>query len=225
MTYHSPIWLPPKPSRAERPIPKKSSDHFLGELTFGEELGQGQVLTFESLLEHNVALIAIYTPGVIDIREQVEVKFLKANNDMGTHWVDFVTTEKGGRRTAILVKPRRFAEALSFRDEAARVRAAASPLIADRLVIATERTLSGGNLKRAEQYHASRFAQPALDRLVREVVGNFGGPATIREFLAFAGVGPDGFHATIRLVRFGILMAPTPGVLTMNSVVHRGVIP
>lgn len=222
MSYHSTFWLPPKPSRAERPIPKKSSNHFLGELTFGEELGQGQVLTFESFLEHNVALVAIYTPGVIDIREQVKVRYVKANNDVGTHWVDFVTTEKGGRRTAILVKPRRFAQTLSFRDEAARVRAAASPLIADRLVIATERTLLGGKLERAEQYHASRFAQPSLDRGVREVVGNFGGPATIRDFLAYAGLGPDGFHAVIRLVRFGILVAPKPGILTMSSVVHRG---
>lgn len=223
MTYHSPIWPPPKPSRAERTIPRKSSDHFLGELTFGEELGQGQVLTFESFLEHNVALVAIYTPGVIDVREQVEVKFVKANNDVGTHWIDFVTIERGGRRTAILVKPLRFAKALSFRDEAARVRAAASPLIADRLVIATERTLLGGKLARAEQFHASRFAQPALDRRVRDAVRGFLGPSTIRDFLAFAGVGPDGFHATLRLIRFGILTAPTSGILTMNSMIHREV--
>ena len=222
MTYHSPIWLPPKPSRAERKIPKKSSHHFVGELTFGEEFGQGQVLTFESWLEHNVSLVAIYTPGVIDIREQVKVQFVNANNRVGTHYVDFLTTEQGGRRTAILVKPLFRAVKPNFRDMASRVRAVIAPQIADRLVIATERTLLGGKLARAEQYHASRFAQPALDRRVREVVGSFGGPATIRDFLAFAGMGPDGFHAVIRLVRFGILVAPAPGILTMSSVVHRG---
>ena len=222
MTYHSPIWLPPKPSRAERKIPKKSSHHFVGETTFGEELGQGQVITFESLLEHNVSLVAIYTPGVIDVREQVRVQFVNANSRVGTHYIDFLTTEHGGRRTAILVKPLFRAMKANFRDIAARIRAAIAPDIADRLVIATERTLLGGKLERAEQYHASRFAQPALDRRVREVVGNFEGPATIRDFLAFAGMGPDGFHAVIRLVRFGILVAPKPGILTMSSVVHRG---
>jgi len=225
MTYHSPIWLPPKPSRAERKIPKKSSHHFVGELTFGEELGQGQILTFESFLEHNVSLVAIYTPGVIDIREQVKVQFVNANNKVGTHYIDFVATEQSGRRTAILVKPLVRAGKFSFRDMAGRVRAVIAPRIADRLVIATERTLLGGKLERAEQYHASRFAQPALDRRVREAVGGLQGPATIRDFLAFAEVDTDGFHATIRLVRFGILMAPKTGILTMSSVVHRGVTP
>lgn len=225
MTYHSPIWLPPKPSRAERKIPKKSSHHFVGELTFGEEIGQGQVLTFESFLEHNVALVAIYTPGVIDIREQVRVQFVNANGRVGTHYIDFLTTEQGGRRTAILVKPLFRAVKPNFRDMAARVRAAIAPDIADRLVIATERTLWGGKLERAEQYHASRFAQPALDRRVRDAVENFAGPSTIHDFLSFAEVGPDGFHATLRLIRFGILTAPIPGVLTMHSMIHREVTP
>lgn len=202
-------------------MPKKSSHHFVGELTFGEEFGQGQILAFESLLEHNVALVAIYTPSVIDIREQVKVQFVNANNRVGTHCIDFVTTEKAGRRTAVLVKPLLKAGKPSFRDMAGRVRSVVTPQIADRLVIATERTLLGGKLERAEQYHASRFAQPALDRRVREAVGEFQGPATIRDFLSFSGVGPDGFHATIRLVRFGIIEAPKPGILTMSSVVHR----
>lgn len=225
MTYHSPIWLPPKPSRAERKIPKKSSHHFVGEMTFGEEIGQGQVLTFESFLEHNVALVAIYTPGVIDIREQVRVEFVNANGRVGTHYIDFLTTEQGGRRTAILVKPLFRAMKANFRDMAARIRTAIAPDIADRLVIGTERTLWGGRLQRAEQYHASRFAQPALDRRVRDAVENFDGPSTIRDFLSFSEVGPDGFHATLRLIRFGILTAPTPGVLTMNSIIHREVTP
>ncbi|MFT7145583.1 MAG: hypothetical protein ACJASZ_000452 [Yoonia sp.] len=44
-------WAPrPKPSRAERKIPRKSKNHFVGELTFGEEFGQEQTVAFESLL-------------------------------------------------------------------------------------------------------------------------------------------------------------------------------
>ena len=99
------IWLPPKPSRAERKIPRKSKNHFVGELTFGEELGQGQAIGFESLLEHNICLIRIYHPGVIDVREQVKTVYLKANGRVGNHFIDFVTTEEGRRRTGIIVKP------------------------------------------------------------------------------------------------------------------------
>jgi len=94
-------WLAPKPSRAQRTIPRKSKNHFVGALTFGEELGQGQVLGFESMLEHNIGLVSIYAPGVIDVREQVRVVYVKANGKTTDHFIDFVTVEKRGRRTAL----------------------------------------------------------------------------------------------------------------------------
>jgi hypothetical protein len=93
--YNNEIWLAPKPSRAERNIPRKSNNHFLGELTFGEELGQGQVIGFESLLEHNICLVGIYRPGVVDIREQVRTAYLDANGRTGDHFIDYVATEDG----------------------------------------------------------------------------------------------------------------------------------
>jgi hypothetical protein len=86
-------YQPPKPSRAMRPFARKTPNHFVGELTFGEEKGQGQTLGFGSKLEHDIALISIYRPGVIDVCEQVEVSFIKSDgkvSDVSTCGTDLM---------------------------------------------------------------------------------------------------------------------------------------
>jgi hypothetical protein len=211
------IWLPPKPSRAERKIPRKSKNHFVGELTFGEELGQGQTIGFESLLEHNICLIGIYRPGVVDIREQVKTVFSKANGRTGNHFIDYVTIEEGKRRTGIIVKPEYKAVQTKFRDHVSRVAAAAIPSVVDRVVVATERVFDPLRLARVEQFHASRFAQPVFDNAVKRALKNFDGRSSIRDFLEIAGVGTDGFHAVVRMVRFNLLKALVPGLITLSS--------
>lgn len=210
-------WLAPKPSRAQRTIPRKSNNHFVGALTFGEELGQGQVLGFESMLEHNIGLVSIYTPGVIDVREQVRVVYTKANGKTSDHFIDFVTVEKKGRRTALIVKPHYRAVRAKFRDTVARVAAAAIPSVVDRVVVVTERVLDPMKLARVEQFHASRFAQPEFDTMARNALSCFEGILSIREFLAMAGLGTEGFHAVVRMVRFGLLEAIEPGLLKLSS--------
>jgi hypothetical protein len=214
------IWLPPKPSRAERKIPRKSKNHFVGELTFGEELRQGQAIGFESLLEHNICLIGIYRLGVVDIREQVKTDYLKADGRSGNHFIDYVTTEEGKRRTGIVVKPQYKAMQAKFRDHVSRVAAAAIPSVVDRVVVATERALDPLRLARVEQFHASRFAQPAFDDAVKRVLKNFEGRSSIRDFLEMAGVGTDGFNAVVRMVRFNRLKTLFPGLITLSSPIH-----
>jgi hypothetical protein len=55
-------------------------------LTFGEEKGQGQCLGFESKLEHDIALIAIYRSGVTDVREQVKVVYNRIDGRPANHF-------------------------------------------------------------------------------------------------------------------------------------------
>ena len=214
------IWLQPKPSRAERRIPRKSYSTFVGELTFGEEHGQGQTVAFESLLEHNVCLIAIYRPDVIDVREQVKVTYTKANGRTGNHFFDFVVTEKGSRKTALIVKPFYKTARFVFRDTVSRIAAAAAPSVVDRVVVVTERMVEAERLARVEQFHSCRFAQPEIDAELAHVVKRFDGMSTIRDFLERNGLGRDGFHAVIRMVRFNILEAIDPGMLTMSSYIQ-----
>jgi hypothetical protein len=193
----------------------------VGELTFGEELGQGQTLGFGSKLEHDIALLAIYTPGVIDVREQVLVQIVHGDGKIGKHFIDYVTTEKNLRRTAVLVKPHHVSVRAKFQDTAKRVATAAMPSVVDRVVIATQRMLEPNLFARVQQFHSCRFAQPYFDRVMREVVQSFDGTRTIRDLLDLAGLGVDGFHAVVRMVRFGLLDAPEPGLLRLSSMIKR----
>lgn len=214
------IFVPPKPSRAQRPFLRKTPNHFVGELTFGEDRGQGQTLGFGSKLEHDIGLVVIYTPGVADVREQVEVHFIKANGDPGQHYIDFVSYERSGRRTGILVKKQSYADRAKFQDTASRVAFAAIPLVVDRVVIATERVLERNLMARVEQFHSYRFAQPDIDQKLAEALPQLDGPSSIRAFLEMAGLGIDGFHGVVRMVRFQKLAAPVPGLLSMSSIVQ-----
>ncbi|WP_333829784.1 hypothetical protein [Pararhodobacter sp.] len=213
--------LPPKPSRAERAIPRKSSHHFVGQLTFGEERGEGKCLGFESKLEHDLALLLIYTPGVVDVYEQVEVFYVKADGKHARHFIDYVAKEEGGRRTAVLVKPHHRAIRADFRDIAARVACAVSPRIADRVVIVTEKMLDPGRLALVAQFHACRFAQPEFDAAVLAAVERIDEPLPVRDFLRLAGTGDAGFHAAVRLVRFGRIETLQSGIVTLSSTVRR----
>lgn len=224
LTFSSGGWLPPKPSRAERKIPRKSSHHFVGQLTFGEERGQGQCLGFESKLEHDLALVMIYTPGVIDVREQVEVFFERANGKLARHFIDFIAQEAGGRRTAVLVKPYHRSVRADFQDVAARVAGVVAPLVADRVVISTDKMLDQEKLALAAQFHYCRFAQPEYDAAVLAARERMAKPLSMRDFLRFAGTGDEGFHAAVRLVRFGRLESMQGGLVTMSSMVRKSLI-
>lgn len=221
MTVSSSIYMAPKPGRAQRPFLRKTPNHFVGELTFGEETGQGQTLGFGSKLEHDVALLAIYWPGVVDVREQVRVDFTKPNGKPGKHFIDYVTTEACGRRTAILVKTQSMGVRAHFRETASRVAEAAIPAVVDRAVIATEAMLDRDLMMRVEQFHSCRFAQPDIDKIVAEAVCDFNGPASIRDFLALAGLDQTGFHAVVRMIRFERLEALEQGLLKLSTLIRR----
>ncbi|WP_127902894.1 hypothetical protein [Solirhodobacter olei] len=212
---------PPRPSRAARTLPRKSRNHFLGQLTFGEERGQGQCLVFESMLEYNTALQLIYRPGVVDvIDQQGPVVFAKASGKRGTHYLDYVAVERAGRRTGVVVKPAYHAMRPAFRLEVARIAAAATPSVVDRVVIVTERSIDRQRLARYSQFHAARFAQPEYDAALEQVVDRGVDPVSIRDLLLRTGVGPAGFHAALRSIRYGRLQTIEPGLVKMSSIVH-----
>ena len=215
-------YQPPKPSRAMRPFARKTPNHFVGELTFGEEKGQGQTLGFGSKLEHDIALISIYRPGVIDVCEQVEVSFIKSDGKVARHYIDYIVTEEGQFRTAVLVKKKYVADGAKFQDIAARVALAAIPSVADKVVIATEDILERNLLMRVEQFHSCRFAQPFFDQRLSASLDQIEGETTIREFLGKSGIGYEGFHGVIRLIRFGKIKALAPGLLTLSSPIGLG---
>jgi hypothetical protein len=223
LSEHKAAWSPPRPSRASRAVPRKSSNHFLGQMTFGEEGGNGRCLQFESKLEHDVALLLIYHPGVVDVIEQVgPIALAPKGNEPATHFLDFVTVEAEGRRTGVMVKPWFRAQRFQFRDLAVRVRAAAVPGLVDRVVLVTEREVDPHKLARASLFHYCRFAQPLIDMRLSEAAANLAGPMTVRSFCSQAGLGTAGFHGTVRLIRRGALRVGIDWPIDLDSVVERG---
>lgn len=216
-----PTWTRPRPSRARRTIPRKSTHHFVGQMTFGEDTGQGQCLQFESRLEYNTALLLIYRPGVVDVVEQVGPILLGPGEGRGLHFLDFVAVEARGRRTGVIVKPLQRAIAPMFRQLVARVAEAAIPHFVDRVVVVTERNIDPQRLKRAALFHHYRFPEPELDRLLSDQVDRLGGPDTIRQFCHSVGVGREGFSGAVRLIRRGRLETVVPWPITLDSVVRR----
>lgn len=218
-----PYWTycgPPLPSRAARKVPKKSSNHFVGQMTFGEERGRGQCLVFESKLEHDVALCLIYRPGVVDVLDQVgPVHYVKVDGRPGRHFLDFVAVEEGGRRTGVVVKPWRHAERTAFRQDVKRVAAAASAGTVDRIVVATERSFSSATLAFRSQLHAARHQQPEFDTVLERAVVDVVEPTTVRDLLERIGLEPQGYHAVLRQIRFGRLRLLDPGLAKMSSLV------
>lgn len=216
-------WLPPRISRAQRNIPRKSANHFVGQLTFGEEQGVGRCLQFESKLEHDTALVLIYAPGVVDVIDQVgPVPLSFVAGAPNRHFFDFVAVEAQGRRTGVIVKPFVFTQRAKFQSLVCRVHAASIPQIVDRVVVVTEREISPSKLARASLFHYCRFAQPAIDKALTQALDDFVGPATVRDFCHHAGFGLDGYHGAIRLIRRGALQTDVDWPLNLNSIVRRG---
>lgn len=219
----STTWQAPKPSRAKRTIPRKSSNHFVGQMTFGEEAGQGRCLQFESKLEHDTALLLIYRPGVVDVIDQVgPIPLPPIPDGPREHYFDFVSVEAMGRRTGVMVKPQFRTQRPQFQDIAARVRVAAVPRFVDRVVIVTEHEIDPRKLARASLFHYCRFPQPSIDQILAKAANDFEGPSTVRRFCHDVGVGDDGFHGAIRLIRRGALQTAVEWPLHLDSIVFRG---
>ena len=216
----------PKPSRAVLTIPKKSNSHFVGQMTFGEETGQGQCLGFASLHEHDCALLLIYAPGVIDVEEQItSIDYLGADGNVHPRTFDFRVTKIGGGRSGIEVKDVRIGDSAIYRDDVNRVAAAAIPGTADKVFVVTRRNMDPEELRKVKLFHGCRFLQPEIDRKLSEYLESFSGKAIMRDLLKAADIGDDGFQATVRLIRNGTLCVCEGNSITLSSVVAKVKVP
>ena len=217
-----PVLRIPKPSRAALKVPKKSSYHFVGQTTFGEDKGQGQCLAFGSLLEYHTSLMLIYAKGIIDVEEQIApVVYLGADGKTHKRWFDFRTTRIGGEKAVYDVKNKVRADTAIYRDGMKRVAAAAMPGTADKVFVVTEQNIKPERLQRVKLFHDFRFPQPQFDFVLSRFVANFTGQAILRDLLRDAGLGDDGFHAAVRLIRQDILSVPDDVRITLSCIVSK----
>lgn len=218
-TYH---YAEPVASRAMRKIPKKSQGHFVGETTFYRG-SICQRLQYESLLEYQVSICAIYRPGFVDIEEQVGgVVYRRANGKRGDYTFDFRLTHEGGQRIGIEVKPWRRAVQDWFRTKMRAIEAVAMPTMVDRVCIVTERHLDPVQLFNAELMHGSRHPEPEIDARVEDAASSVKEPTTISDFLAHTGIGAAGFRSVVRHLHRGTLTSVAAERIAPRSFLMAG---
>lgn len=211
----------PRPSRASRKIPRRSKGSITGQLTFGEDRGRGQCLVFESDLERQVALLVIYSPGVIDVEDQVgPVTWTDARGKTRHHTFDFavtrVTADGKKVRYGLAVKPEHRANSAKFCDEMERVTRAAVPLLVDRVFVVTQANINKKDLTRAKQLHGARIPVPEIDCQL-SCLPSFTEWTCISDVLATAGLGPEGFAGILRLILAHVFMTEEAGLISMSS--------
>lgn len=212
----------PLASRATRKIKRKSSSHFVGQMTFGEGAGQGQCLQFESKLEHDAALLLIYAPGVIDVEEQIEpVSYIGVDGKPHSRTFDFRAIKVCGTRSIVDVKDEGRSGSYAYRDDVSRAAVAVLQGKADKVFAVSKRNIDPDKLQRAQLFHGCRFAQPAIDKKLMDFVREFSGEMVLRDLLAAAGLDGDGFHAAVRLIRQGILSVPDRVRITLSCIVAK----
>ena len=193
----------PSASLAERKVAVKSKGHFCGHLVVGDE--QEQVITVESHLEMNCALILSARSEVIELREQVAFPWV---DDMGgnrTHYFDFLVALRDGSTIAVFVKLFRLSRKEKFVSETRQIVSQVTSAFADRIILLTDRDINPVELYNAELLHSVRLSDPDIDRTAVSVVNNIQGSVTVAELMKDIAIPAQGFRAVVRLVRNNIL--------------------
>ncbi|MBY6068822.1 hypothetical protein KUW17_18915 [Leisingera aquaemixtae] len=194
-----------RPGRGHRKIVKRSPYHWVGQTTFTAADGRQQAFGFGSYLEYQASLCCIYRPGFLDLEEQLApVLVRKLSGATAPHWLDFRLTLKSGKRIALAVKPKKFAERYEFRAEMLAVADAAIPAVADELCVVTEQNIDPIEFHNAKLFHSARFPEPVMDEAVAEALKSLRTPTMIRQFLAESGIGPAGFYSVVRAIHKGL---------------------
>ena len=93
----------PRPSRAERNVPRSSKGHCTAYSFTGS--GSGYVIQAESHLELKVQTVLEATPDVADMREQVKFRYGFSDAPEQMHVFDLVVTLDTGQKIACAIKP------------------------------------------------------------------------------------------------------------------------
>lgn len=208
----------PAPSRAQRAVNKVSEWHFSGVLCWGDK--QPQRLNFESLLEYQAALCAIYRPGFEDIREQVgPVSLQLPDGRRKSHYIDFCATYRGGHRIGMAVKPEIWSQTPAFQNEMAALLVAGRSVFFDRLVVIGKHNIDPDELANAELFHAARFSDPHEDNAVCIAIAKMVSPMTIGQMLAMREAEGVTLMSVARAIHRGQLRLLKPGRITPDSAV------
>lgn len=164
-----------------------------------------RIITAESGLEWNVALVLLARRDVIELREQPEaVRFIEADGVRQTHVFDFLAIMSGGSRIAIAVKPER--KATKLRQSFPLLASQVPEAFATGAVLITDRNIdliAIHNAKLLLQMRAriNHNSDQAAWAVIRHLIG----ATTIGTLVEAIGTGADAFGSIVRFISEGRL--------------------
>lgn len=178
-------------------------------------------IVFESIPERDLAYIALTTPSVADLREQVgPVEYVDENGEIHQHTIDLVADMKSGTSTAFFVKPAERVEPSGIRKTVDFIRSQ-QPSIANQFCIRTEEHITRDRSANARLLHRALRSRDSDD--IAAVLGfanTLRGSMTIRDVLSVTRNDGFGFMALLCLIADGVLEHVGPGRISRNSFVR-----
>lgn len=212
------VWIPPKASVASRRPAKKSRASFRGSLVNPRT---NREIVFESIPERDLAYIALTTPSVADLREQVgPIEYVDENGEIHQHTIDLVADMKSGTSAAFFVKPAKRVEPSGIRRTVNFIRSQ-QPSIANQFCIRTEEHITRDRSANARLLHRALRSRDSDD--IAAVLGfanTLRGSMTIRDVLSVTRNDGFGFMALLCLIADGVLEHVGPGRISRNSFVR-----
>lgn len=170
-----------------------SKGHFTGQLTVGK--GAGRLIHLESHLEMQTALVLMMRKDFAEIEEQVAFEWRDEDGDPRTHYFDFRVTSKGGKRSAIAVKPSGRLNKKNFLAEMSLIAGQMTPSFADDVRVVTEQHLDPVELYNAELLYGVRGVDIEADEAAEEAVSSLLGAVSLEQLTQVIGLGARGFRA------------------------------
>lgn len=177
---------------------------------------------FESRLEQKVIYLLLARPDVIDIVEQQRI-LLPRGNGHTPHTLDLLAYQQDGTRIGVLVKPWKYAQRQSVKDQILALRSHAVPDHADRFIVVTERDFTTVQVRNAELLHLARMSSDAeADAVVANFASELIGEIRIDRLIAATELGRRGFRAVVRALGSDLLKPVGTGLIDLHSAVMKG---
>lgn len=216
-------WAPPRPSRAQKAIPKRGRNHFSVFMVIDDEDGGPGVMSgCGSLQEYQSRLLFLAEPDTLDVIEQVgPVPYMKNGRAHG-HYLDQLVVKRDGRRLAFSDKP--YAHVTpEFENELKQVQdAGVARGLFNQLYLLTEYGRDPVALHNATLIRGCRDRDAEADARAAEVVAAMTGPMQLRALAGQIGLGPRGFRALVRLIKPGRLRTVNHERIGLDTIVERG---
>lgn len=213
------LWTPPAPSRGLRHIGMRSRGSSRGHIVLDDCL-----LDFESRLERDVALAFLARPDTASVVEQSPiVEWVDDDGTVHEHVFDLHVTKTDGTRVAVFVKPSKLVKP-SMRRMLVLIAAQMSPLVAQRVLLVTERKLSRADRHNAELIQeVRREPYPEDDAVIADLIASLDGPVRIADLVEDSGLHGFGFRAVVRGIADGKLRLVKRGMIAHSALVERRV--